>query len=137
MSVIKVLLVIGAIIYYLTKAGSKENKSRKPAPRAPQPQPNKQASQPVEEKSLDDIIRELAHTPKHEKPAPRERVRIKHIETKDNRPPEAISSETLPRRHEEGFTGVHHEEEEDDYVKQIFNLRQAVINDAILNRPDF
>ncbi len=153
----QILLIIGVAVYYFIRHQSKKNKTkqeyRQPEPRQEQPQheqpqqeqprqrsllaPQQRPQQPMtqpQEKSLEDILRELAGEQKVK--AREDRVKIKHIETDYTTKPEAISTEKLARRADtKKRASTPRIEVEEDEASVDFNLHQAIVNDAILNRP--
>lgn len=137
----QILLLVGLALYYWFRSTAKKNKQKnqqKAKPKTAPPRSTAQDNTP-KERSLEEILRELAgeSTPKPEpkaKPDNRERQKIKHVEVKQPAyAPEAISTETLPRYRRVAVKPLPEEEHEE----VDFDLRQAVINDAIMNRPQY
>ncbi|MBO6516046.1 MAG: hypothetical protein JJ975_05805 [Bacteroidia bacterium] len=154
----QILLLAGLAVYYYLRSQAKKNKKQAEQQRkaaqarereaqrnAPQQQPQQSRPVPQAEKSLEDILRELAgEAPRQQTPPPaptpkpRQRAKIKHIEVDQSTPP-PVSAEVTPRRkHEAPKTTIKRviEVEEEEREELDFDLRQAVINDAILNRPE-
>lgn len=122
---IQVVLIILGILYYLFRPSGKQKKANAPRPKSDHnPTP-----------SIEDILRELTGQtqvvppPKLKKPAT---VKIK---------PEPVAavnvaSENQPRRvRPQRQAENQYSTEEVEKEEVVFDLRQAIINDAILNRP--
>lgn len=133
MDIKQILLLVGIGIYYYLKyrSGNKEEQKKpvkRARPKAPPANPT-----PVDQSktSLEEILRNLVEEEAPRKPKPR--AKIKHVEV-DQTTPKAKSAETTPRRTTEKKKRI---EVEDLDAAIDFDLRQAVINDAILNRPEY
>ncbi len=141
MSGIKVIMLIGLGIYYLVKYTSKTaDKTQK---KRPQPRPvSSQNDGP--ERSLEDIIKELAGevAPKPKPVKPVKKGLLQGSKTgilKDHKPVEARVSRTVAERIKKQTRHVEHVEEpevEYEYDEELtIDLKQAIINEAILVRP--
>jgi len=129
----QILLLIGIGLYYYLQSRNKDKKTqkkptRRPGPQAPQTNPTPTSNPKT---TLEDILRELVEEEPPRKPEPR--AKIKHVEIdKSVRKPK--SAETTPRS--KPVKRIKRIEVEEIDASN-FDLRQAVINDAILNRPDY
>ena len=125
MSDIKIIMLIGLGIYYFIKyANRPDKKSRNQKPQA---QPVSSENQDPE-RSLEDIIKELSGDLEPQpKPTPVQKGFLKDHTTK------SISNRTKRRTAHVEHTNKIEVEELDD--EQAFDLRQAIIYDAVLNRP--
>mgnify|MGYP000962057795 CR=1 FL=1 len=124
----QILILIGFAIYYFLRAnGNKDKKQKKVAPK--RPQSNQKGSS--RQKNLEEILRELAQqgeTPiekKKEAPKPAFEYEVPSIEE--------IEDKKVEEPKETKTTRI--SLEDDSHESMHFDLRQAVINDAILNRP--
>ena len=122
----QILILIGFAIYYFLRAnGNKDKKQKKAAPKRAQPRPTSAKPQ----KSLEEILRDLANQGEEvEKPKPKPVPPAYEYEKPVEQPKPTVKKEykvTAPLE-------VHETDEEDSAE---FDLKQAVINDAILNRP--
>lgn len=120
----QILILIGFAIYYLIRSSGSKQKDQKAAPKKRPQKRNPAAPQ----RSIEDILRDLA--------GEKESKAEKTITFEPDEPVVEIPTEIQPRRPHPPATPhkrieVEHDEEEDHG----FDLRQAIINDAILNRP--
>jgi hypothetical protein len=121
----QILILIGFAIYYFIRSSGKKNKEQQQRAAKQRPQ-NTPAPKP--ERSIEEILRDLAGetAPKVEKPKYKE-VPKKEIVIES-------ATENKPRReHKSEPFKTSQIAEDNDEVE--FDLRQAIINDAILNRP--
>ena len=121
----QILILIGFAIYYFLRA--KGNKDKKVAPKRPQPN----QKPPSRQKNLEEILRDLAQ--QGETPVEQEREPARP--TFDYEVPSIeIKEEKKVEKPKESKTVRISLDEGSDQSSE-FDLRQAVINDAILNRP--
>lgn len=120
----QILILVGFAIYYFIRANSKKDQDQKAQPKK-RPQ---QRANPTPQRSIEDILRDLAgDTP----PVTRQ----KEIYAEPEQEIVELPTEQKPRRpHVEPVTHKKIEVEHDDEGVD-FDLRQAIIIDAILNRP--
>lgn len=124
----QILILIGFAIYYFIRANSKKEQDQKVKPKK-RPQ---QRTKPTPQRSIEDILRDLAGDQ-----VQTERKKEIFVE------PEVIDeiivetpTENQPRRvHVESTRLTTLELDDEEEEESSFDLRQAVINDAILNRP--
>ncbi|MCB9262362.1 MAG: hypothetical protein H6607_08315 [Flavobacteriales bacterium] len=128
MDIEKLLPLILIALYYLFGKKSSDEKKKAPKPVA-QKRPTA-SSKP--QKTLEDIIRELSGQPEEKESKPAERKKIKHTHEADI-PMESLETKKYVRPRIESKSTRRVMAEEAEEID--FDLQQAVINDAILNRP--
>lgn len=128
----QILILIGvAVYYYLRYSSGKDKTTKKPVQRPSQPK-----KQPVSQPSLEELLRNLTNQveepvkerkPKKKKVKPAEPI-IKEVDHHSQK----IESILREEKAQQARIELIEDEDEDD-----FDLRQAVINDVILNRPQY
>ena len=121
----QILILVGFAIYYFIRSQGNKDKDKKATPKKRAQQRPDSAPQ----RSIEDILRDLAG---ESKPVQREKEIFIEPEKEV-----VVATENQPRRsHSEPVPTKKMEVEQDDEDGETtFDLRQAVINDAILNRP--
>jgi len=131
MELFEILLVVGTILYYVFRGSG--DKKQKPKAKRPVSQPASQEQRPQKtERTLEEILRDLTEP----KPAPKVepvKAEVKKVEET----PKYVSLENTPRHshHPHVFERFEAYEIDEDPDGSDIDLRQAVIYDAILNRP--
>ena len=133
MDFFEIIAFVVGLLYFLSRSNKKDKKKKRTAPsptNRPQPQ-QPQSQQPVEkEQSLEDIFREIM---RQQQPQPKVEV----VEEKPISPAveETVIPHVTPVVSEKPAKSmkVGHDHE---HLAEV-DLRQAIIYDAILNRPDY
>ncbi|MFT5722944.1 MAG: hypothetical protein ACI9JN_000049 [Bacteroidia bacterium] len=122
MDIKQILILVGFAVYYFIKNSNKKEKDQtNPNARKPQQAAGSQ-------RSIESILRDLSEKSIPVKEAPKasvEPVSPSYSEATENKPRRPHRKKTIPE-------SIQIETLDDDVH---FDLRQAIINDAILNRP--